>query len=79
MRLHCGDMGKTMERTERNQDVVKEILHDLESRPPGPMNWEEMMSYIRRMPKMPAGWTSADIIREYRGPLPDDDSRDDRR
>lgn len=72
-------MGKTLERTERDQEVVRDILRDLEARQPGQMTWDEAMSYIRRMPKMPAGWTSADIIREYRGPLPNDDSRDDRR
>lgn len=72
-------MAKTAERTERDQEVVRDILRDIEARPAGEMTWDEVMSYIRRMPKMPTGWTSADIIREYRGPLPDDESRDDRR
>jgi hypothetical protein len=72
-------MGKTAEKTERDQEVVRDILRDLEARSQEPMTWDEAMSYIRRMPKMPAGWTSADIIREYRGPLPDYDHRDDRR
>lgn len=72
-------MGKTAEGTERDPEVVRDILRDIEARPAGEMTWAEVMSYIRRMPKMPAGWTSADIIREYRGPLSDDEPRDDRR
>jgi hypothetical protein len=36
---------------------------------------EEWLAYVRRLPKanLPEGWSSAEIIRELRGPLPDDD------
>lgn len=60
----------------RDQGEVEQVRRELEARTPGtPLTWEETMSYVRRMGlKMPDGWTSADIIREYRGPLPGDDS-----
>ena len=66
----------------RDQGAVREVLRDLEARPAGrPLTWDEMMAFIRRMPKMPEGWTSADAIREARGPLPEDGTifPDDRR
>jgi hypothetical protein len=69
-------MGKTVEEMTENQQKVAEILRDLESRPPGkPLTGDELMSFIRRLPKLdlPEGWTSADDIRDFRGPLPEDD------
>jgi hypothetical protein len=70
-------MAKTAEETTRDQREAEQVLRELEARPPGtPLSWEEAMSYVRRLGfETPEGWTSADIIREYRGPLPDDNSR----
>jgi hypothetical protein len=66
-------MGTTGELTERERKVA-EVLRDLKARPPGKkLTPEELMSFISRMPGMPEGWTSADYIREFRGPLPEDD------
>jgi hypothetical protein len=69
-------MAKIAEETTRNQREVEQARRELEARPPGtPLSWDEAMSYVRRLGlKMPEGWSSADIIREYRGPLPGDDS-----
>lgn len=69
-------MAKTVERTEKDEEVQREVLRELEALPPGyQMSGEEWLSYIRRLPKLnlPEGWTSADDIREFRGPLPEDD------
>jgi hypothetical protein len=66
-------MAKTLEKTEA-ETQAEELLKELEALPAGYMlTPEELMSVIRRMPKMPEGWTSADYIREMRGPLPEDD------
>jgi hypothetical protein len=68
-------MANVEEMTE-NQRKVAEILRDLEARPPGkPLTGDELMSFIRRLPKLdlPDDWTSADDIRDFRGPLPEDD------
>ncbi len=68
-------MAKVAEKTTPDQREAEQARRELEARPPGtPMTWDEAMSYVRRLGlKMPDGWTSADIIREYRGPLPGDD------
>jgi len=67
-------MAKALERPERDQAAVAEVLRDLQALPPGhKLSPDELMSFIRRLPKMPEGWTSADYIRELRGPLPEDD------
>jgi hypothetical protein len=68
-------MAKPTETMEGDQEAVQQVLSELQARPPGtPLKWEEAMAYVRRMgKKMPAGWTSADSIRELRGPLPDED------
>ena len=69
-------MAKVAEKTTPDQREAEQARRELEARPPGtPLSWGEAMSYVRRLGlKMPEGWTSADIIREYRGPLSDDDS-----
>jgi hypothetical protein len=41
--------------------------------PHTPMTWEEFMSALRKLPQKALPETSASIIRELRGPLPDDD------
>lgn len=59
--------------TEREQKTA-ELLRDLEALPPDhKFTPEEFLAFVRRMPKMPEGWSSADDIREMRGPLPEDD------
>jgi hypothetical protein len=66
-------MAKTLEKTEA-EIQAEELLRDLKALPPDHMlTPEEFLSFVRRMPKMPEGWSSADIIREMRGPLPEDD------
>jgi hypothetical protein len=76
-------MAKVIDGEVRDQEAVREVIRDLEARPAGhQLTWNEVMGFIRRLPKMPRGWTSADDIRELRGPLPEDDpelGRSDRR
>ena len=64
-----------MAKTVEENQTVTELLRELESMPPGRMlTDDEFEAIVRRMPKMPEGWTSADAIRELRGPLPEDDA-----
>jgi hypothetical protein len=66
-------MASTEEMTEQERQAA-EVLRDLKARPRGKkLTPDELMAFIRRMPGMPEGWTSADDIRELRGPLPEDD------
>lgn len=69
-------MAKTAEETEREQ-VIREVLAELEAMPPGTtLSGEEWWTIMKRLPKlgtMPEGWSSADDVRELRGPLPEDD------
>lgn len=65
-------MAKTLDQEE---SAAAQILRELEALPKGyKLSFEELLSYVRRMPKpKPGGPTSAEIIRELRGPLPGDD------
>ena len=69
-------MAKTAEETEREQ-VIAEVLAELKALPPErKLTGEEWLALAKRLPKLadlPEDWTSADDIRELRGPLPDDD------
>ncbi len=69
-------MAKTAEETEREQ-VIREVLAELQALPPDrKLSGEEWLALAKRLPKLgnlPEGWTSADDIREFRGPLPEDD------
>jgi hypothetical protein len=67
------DMAKTLETKEESE--AAQILRELEALPPGyKLTFEELMSYVRRMPKpKPGSPTAAEAIRELRGPLPGDD------
>lgn len=69
----CWDMGKTAEKDQ----VMREVLAELEALPPDrKLSDEEWLALAKRLPKLgdlPEGWTSADDIREFRGPLPEDD------
>jgi hypothetical protein len=67
------DMAKTVE-AEQDLTAVTEFVRTLDARGPDyKMTPDEFVEFSRLMPKMPAGWTSADDIRELRGPLPEDD------
>ena len=66
-------MGNVDELTERERKPA-EVLREHEAHPPGyKMTPDELMAIIRKMPGLPEGWSSADYIRELRGPLPEDD------
>jgi hypothetical protein len=66
-------MAKALEKAER-EAIAEQILKDLRARPEGkPLTGEELISFVSRMPGMPEGWSSAESIRELRGPLPEDD------
>ncbi|HYO77091.1 MAG TPA: hypothetical protein VE010_11565 [Thermoanaerobaculia bacterium] len=56
---------------ERDLAAVAEFVRALEAKGPHyKMTLDELMEFARLMPKMPEDWTSADDIREMRGPLP---------
>ena len=69
-------MAKTVEDIEKQQ-ALREVLAELKALPPDrKLSGEEWFAIVKRLPKlgtMPEGWTSADDIREFRGPLPEDD------
>jgi hypothetical protein len=66
-------MAKTIEKTEH--EGLAEIRRVLDSLAPGEtLPDEEFFRLVSLMPKAkPGGPTSAEIIRELRGPLPEDD------
>jgi len=53
--------------------VQKEMDALLERKEPPPTNAEILDILARMPPRVPHGWTSAELIRELRGPLPEDD------
>lgn len=60
--------------TPEQRASVEEVLAELRALPEGttlPMS--EISRLIRKMPRRPRTWSSADDIRELRGPLPEDD------
>jgi hypothetical protein len=66
-------MAKVEEMTERER-MAAEVLRELRARPRGKkLTGDELMALISKMPEPPEEWTSADDIRELRGPLPEDD------
>jgi hypothetical protein len=67
-------MAKTAERSHET-DEIEQVRRELEALPAGTtLNWDEIEAYVRRLGiRMPDGWTSADDIRELRGPLPDEE------
>jgi len=68
-------MAKTEEEVAKDQSL-QEIIAELEAMPPNSLRGEALLAMAKRIPKlgnMPEGWTSADDIREFRGPLPEDD------
>ena len=66
-------VAKVEEMTERDRKAA-EVLRELEALPPGQtLTRQELVALLRRMPGLPEGWSSAEYIRELRGPLPEDD------
>jgi hypothetical protein len=66
--------GDSVQESHADQEAVEAVLRDLRALPPGTtLTNEEVLAFITRLPRRPSSWTSADVIREMRGPLPDDD------
>jgi hypothetical protein len=66
-------MAKVEELTERERQAA-EVLRELNAQPPEQMlTRQALVALLRRMPGIPEGWSSAEYIRELRGPLPEDD------
>lgn len=68
-------MTKTLEEKDKERENADQLLAELRALPSGSLSGEKLLSYVRRLPKpdLPEGWTSADDIRQLRGPLPEDD------
>ncbi|HYI11079.1 MAG TPA: hypothetical protein VEK57_18625 [Thermoanaerobaculia bacterium] len=64
---------ETPERTPEEREAVRQVLRDVQALPEGATN-KEIFEILLRLPRRPPDWTSADVIREYRGPLSIDDS-----
>ncbi|HYH08598.1 MAG TPA: hypothetical protein VEK11_16200 [Thermoanaerobaculia bacterium] len=65
-------MAKTIE------DLELQTLHEAQREldalgPDHVLTPDEFAYFVSKMPKMPEGWTSADDVRDFRGPLPEDD------
>jgi hypothetical protein len=75
--------GGARTRSARDQEAAEAVLRDLRALPEGTkLTNEELFAFIQRLPPMHDGFSSADVIRELRGPLPEDDPDfppDDRR
>jgi len=56
-------------------DAIAEVQRELDAVPPGAtLSDEAFMTLLRKLPKVESGGlSSAEIIRELRGPLPEDD------
>ncbi|MDQ3281865.1 MAG: hypothetical protein M3Q69_10690 [Acidobacteriota bacterium] len=66
-------MAKTVETPDLS--AVRELLDRLNAKGPGyVMTMDEVREYVRRMPKMPPGWSSAEDVRDFRGPIAGDDA-----
>ncbi|HEX2835446.1 MAG TPA: hypothetical protein VHW00_20710 [Thermoanaerobaculia bacterium] len=67
-------MAKVVEMTER-QAIAEKVLAELRARSgQSPLTTDEMLAFAAKLPGMPPGWSSADDVRELRGPLPDDET-----
>lgn len=65
-------MAKTAEEATREEKAMEEVLRELEARR-GTLTNGEIFDLLARIPRRPDNWSSADVIRELRGPLPEDD------
>jgi hypothetical protein len=67
-------MAKIAKSTDEEREQLRELQRELDALPPGHMlTPDEFLYFVSKMPKMPEGWSSADDIRDFRGPLPEDD------
>lgn len=67
-------MAKTVEMTEQGQEAVRQVLAELRALPDdAELTREQVLAYLERMPARSNDFTSADVIRDLRGPLPEDD------
>jgi hypothetical protein len=65
---------KPFELTAEQEEAVDGVLRDLHALPPGTiLSMDAVAALVARMPGRPKSWTSADVIRAARGPLPEDD------
>lgn len=59
---------------EQNHDAVGQVLAELRAlSPDAELTREQILAYLERLPGRSNDFTSADVIRELRGPLPEDD------
>jgi hypothetical protein len=65
------DMAESAKQKTKDE-IVQEVFQELEARR-GTLTIDELFDLIRRIPRNPNLGSSADIIRELRGPLPADD------
>ena len=62
------------EMTKHGQEAVRQVLAELRALPrDARLTRDQILSYLERMPPRPDDFTSADDIRQLRGPLPEDD------
>jgi hypothetical protein len=65
---------KPFELTPAQREAVEGVIRDLQALPKGTiLTMDEIAALVARLPGRPKTWTSADVIREARGPLPEDD------
>lgn len=69
------ERGETPPRSAQEQEAIEAVLRDLRAVPEGTQltNEQQLFAIIQRLPPMYGGFSSADVIRELRGPLPKDD------
>jgi hypothetical protein len=62
------------ERSPQEKKAVEQVRRELEALPEGTkLTNEQVLAFVERLPRRLDTWTSADVIRELRGPLPEDD------
>ncbi|HEX2062067.1 MAG TPA: hypothetical protein VHK90_15095 [Thermoanaerobaculia bacterium] len=68
-------MAKTVQQlSDEELERLRQMKRELDALPEGHMlTPDELLYFVSKMPKMPEGWSSADDIRDFRGPLPEDD------
>lgn len=68
-------MVQMLEANPEQRETLRELLTELEALAPNEkLTSNQLADLVNRMPPLvPEGWTSAGDIREFRGPLPDDD------
>ncbi|HEV7766905.1 MAG TPA: hypothetical protein VGQ76_18035 [Thermoanaerobaculia bacterium] len=65
-------MAKTVESPAIEPWTAKDVLRELEARS-GTLTNADIFDLLAHLPRKPSSWSSADVIRELRGPLPEDD------